>query len=122
MSKRKIEEINKHIKETIESEILPMLRMDGGGLDFISYKNGVVKVKLVGACSGCPMSEFTLKGMVEAILVDTVPEVKSVINLEDNLEEELTEKKSTKTPAKPLKTKAATKKSVAGKSIKARRK
>jgi len=120
MANRKIAEIKKDIKETIENDILPMLRMDGGGLDFIGYKNGVVEVRLSGACSCCPMSEITLKGMVEAVLMDAVPEVKSVVNLEDNFEDEFIKEKSTKSPIKPLKTKTAKSKSLAGKNLKAR--
>jgi Fe-S cluster biogenesis protein NfuA len=120
MVKRKIEEIKRDIKKTIENDILPMLRIDGGGLDFIGYKNGVVEVRLSGACSCCPMSEITLKGMVEAILVDAVPEVKLVVNLADNFEDEFIKEKSTKYPIKPLKTKTAKSKSLTGKSSKAR--
>jgi Fe-S cluster biogenesis protein NfuA len=122
MAKRKIVEIEKNIRNVIESDILPMLRMDGGGVDFISYKNGVVEVRLSGACSCCPMSEITLKGMVEAILVNAIPEVKSIVNLEENFEDELIKEESTKCPNKPLKTKTSKSESVAGKSTKARKK
>ena len=122
MPRRKISEIKKDIQKTIESDILPMLRMDGGGLDFVEYKNGVVKVRLVGACSDCPMSEITLKGMVEGVLVDAVPEVKSVVNLDDDFDDEQVEEKSTKSPTKPLKTKATTKKSLSSKSSNASKK
>lgn len=88
MPKRKKSEIEKDIQQVIENDISPMLRMDGGGLDFVGYKKGVVQVRLSGACSCCPMSELTMKGMVEAILVDAVPEVKSVENVDDDFEKE----------------------------------
>lgn len=63
------------IKEVIEEDIAPMLRQDGGDVEFVNFKDGIVEVKLKGACVGCPMASFTLKSMVEAILIDTIPEV-----------------------------------------------
>ena len=62
------------VKEAIE-KIRPLLQRDGGDIEFISLEEGVVKVKLQGACSGCPMSQMTLKNVVEQTIKSEVPEV-----------------------------------------------
>lgn len=60
-------------------KIRPFLQRDGGDIQLIDVQeDGVVKVKLTGACSGCPMSAITLKNAVESTLKQEVPEVKSV--------------------------------------------
>jgi Fe-S cluster biogenesis protein NfuA len=64
-------------KKAIE-KIRPMLQGDGGDIEFVSVEGGVVKVRLKGACSGCPMSQMTIKGAVERTLKKEVPEVESV--------------------------------------------
>ncbi len=56
----------------------PALRADGGDIELIDVVDGVVKVRLTGACGGCPMSQMTLKMGVEKVLKQQVPEVKSV--------------------------------------------
>ncbi len=71
------------VKEVIEKEISPLLAMDGGSIALVSAENGVVKVKLSGACAGCPMSQFTLANFVEATLKENVPEIKEVIAVDD---------------------------------------
>ena len=73
------------MREKIESalnEIRPFLQADGGDLELVDVSSdGVVKVKLTGACGGCPMSDMTLKMGVERQLKKSVPEVKEVISL-----------------------------------------
>jgi Fe-S cluster biogenesis protein NfuA len=60
-------------------KIRPMLQRDGGNVELIDVsEDGIVKVKLTGACSGCPMSTMTLKNAIEATIKQEVPEVKSV--------------------------------------------
>ena len=54
------------------------LQQDGGDIELVSVSNGVVKVRLKGACSGCPMSRMTLANFVETELKDAVPEIKRV--------------------------------------------
>ncbi len=68
-----IEKIEKALKE-----IRPSLQADGGDVDFVSVENGIVKVRLTGACGGCPMSQMTLKQGIEKFVKKTVPEVLSV--------------------------------------------
>ncbi len=73
------------MREKIESalnEIRPFLQADGGDVELVDVSSdGVVKVKLTGACGGCPMSDMTLKMGVERQLKKSVPEVKEVVSL-----------------------------------------
>ncbi len=65
--------------EKILAEIRPNLQMDGGDVELVEVSNdGIVKVKLTGACGGCPMSMLTLKMAIEKRLKDAIPEVKAV--------------------------------------------
>ncbi len=61
-------------------KIRPYIQRDGGDMEFVSVDaNGVVTVKLLGACVGCGLIDYTLKGGVEALLMDDIPEVTEVI-------------------------------------------
>lgn len=65
--------------EAVLAKIRPMLAADGGDVELVDVtKEGVVKVKLTGACGCCPMSQMTLKMGIEQVLKKEVPEVKSV--------------------------------------------
>jgi len=70
------------MREKVEKaldKIRPMLAADGGSVELVDVSNeGVVKVRLTGACGGCPMSSMTLKMGIERILKQEVPEVKKV--------------------------------------------
>lgn len=69
------------MREKVEAaleKIRPTLKADGGDIELIDVTDGVVKVKLTGACGTCPMSTMTLKMGVERILKEEVPEVKEV--------------------------------------------
>ncbi len=69
------------MKEKVEKvldEIRPMLIRDGGNVELVSIDDGVVKVRLQGACAGCPMSQMTLRNGIERVLKEKVPEVKAV--------------------------------------------
>ena len=65
------------VRKVLES-IRPNLQLDGGDVELVSITDGVVKVKLKGACAGCPCANMTLKMGIERILKEKVPEVKSV--------------------------------------------
>jgi Fe-S cluster biogenesis protein NfuA len=65
--------------EKVIEELRPFLQADGGNIEVIDVQDGVVKVKLVGACGSCPMSQMTLKRGVEARLKAKIPEIKEVI-------------------------------------------
>ena len=64
--------------EKVLKKIRPNLQADGGDIELIDVIDGVVKVKLTGACGTCPMSTMTLKMGVERILKEQIPEIKSV--------------------------------------------
>ncbi len=65
--------------EAAIQKIRPMLQADGGNVELVGVSaEGVVQVRLKGACSGCPMSQMTLKNGIERIIKKEVPEVKSV--------------------------------------------
>ncbi|MCP4369817.1 MAG: NifU family protein [Deltaproteobacteria bacterium] len=73
------------MKEKVEKaleKIRPMLQADGGDVELVDVEDGVVKVRLQGACAGCPMSQMTLKNGIEKILKEQIPEVKSVESAE----------------------------------------
>ncbi|MBN1930850.1 MAG: NifU family protein [Desulfobacterales bacterium] len=64
--------------QEIINKIRPNLQADGGDVELVEIEDGVVKVRLRGACAGCPMSQMTLKNMIERVLKKEVPGVKSV--------------------------------------------
>ena len=70
------------LREKVESalqKIRPSLQADGGDVQLVDVDNdGVVQVRLTGACQGCPMSQMTLKMGIEKILKQNIPEIKSV--------------------------------------------
>ena len=76
--------IEKKIEDTIQ-RIRPYIIGDGGDIEFHSYctETGVVCVKFLGACVGCVLLDFTLKGGVEALLMDAIPEITEVIAIEE---------------------------------------
>jgi Fe-S cluster biogenesis protein NfuA len=57
--------------------------MEGGSIELVGVDDGIVKVKLQGACAGCPMSQYTLVNFVEATLRERIPEVKGVVRVND---------------------------------------
>ena len=69
------------MKEQVEKsleKIRPSLQADGGDVELVDVKDGVVKVRPQGACAGCPMSQMTLKMGIEKLLKEEIPEVKYV--------------------------------------------
>ena len=74
-----LDEIEQKIVKILDQKIRPAVARDGGDIKFKEYKDGVVKVKLQGSCSGCPSSTMTLKQGVQNLLCHYLPEVKEVI-------------------------------------------
>jgi len=64
--------------EAVINDIRPMLQADGGDIELVDVEDGVVKVRLRGACAGCPGAQITLKMAVERRLKAAVPEVQRV--------------------------------------------
>jgi Fe-S cluster biogenesis protein NfuA len=76
-----IEMLKEKVQRALE-KVRPSLQADGGDVQLVDVdENGVVKVKLMGACGGCPMSQMTLKMGIEKVLKQNVPEVKSVVSV-----------------------------------------
>lgn len=70
------------MREKIESAldlIRPALKADGGDVELVDIKEGVVSVRLTGGCGCCPMSTMTLKNGIERVLKEAIPEVKEVV-------------------------------------------
>lgn len=66
---------------SIIDRLRPFLISDGGNLEFIKFEDGIVYVRLLGACSHCHMMEFTLKDGIEQAIMSEIPEVKEVRNI-----------------------------------------
>ena len=75
-------EIENKIKAVINT-IRPFLMSDGGDVEFVSFEDGVVYVKLLGACSSCPAADMTLESMVQEALTFEIPEVIKVVKVEE---------------------------------------
>ena len=73
-----LKEIEKKIIKILDQKIKPAVAKDGGDIKFKEFKDGIVKVKLQGSCSGCPSSMITLKQGVQNLLCHYIPEVKQV--------------------------------------------
>ncbi len=70
------------MREKVEgalAKIRPALQADGGDVELVDVDEGVVKVKLTGACAGCPVSTMTLKMGIERLLKEEIPDVKEVV-------------------------------------------
>lgn len=69
--------MKEQIEKTLE-EIRPMLALHAGNIEFVGMEDGVVKVRLLGTCRGCPLSQLTLKAGVEELLKERVAGVRQV--------------------------------------------
>ncbi len=70
--------MEKKIQAGLE-QIRPFLQRDGGDVEFVEYtQDHVVKIRLLGHCAGCPGAQMTVKGVVEKVLKESYPEIKSV--------------------------------------------
>jgi Fe-S cluster biogenesis protein NfuA len=71
------ETVEKRVQAAL-AEIKPQIQADGGDIELVAVENNVVKVRLQGACAGCPMAALTLKQGVERFIKQKVPEIQSV--------------------------------------------
>ena len=69
--------VKEKVAEVLD-QVRPALQADGGDVELVDVEGGVVKVRLKGACAGCPMSQMTLKMGIEAHLKKLIPEVERV--------------------------------------------
>ncbi len=75
-----MKEIENKIIDIIDN-LRPFLINDGGNIEFVKYENGIVYIKMMGACSNCEMLDLTLKDGIETAIMEEIPEVKEVINV-----------------------------------------
>ncbi|OGP71222.1 MAG: hypothetical protein A2Y80_06500 [Deltaproteobacteria bacterium RBG_13_58_19] len=73
----RVNDLKKALEEAL-AKIRPFLQRDGGDIELVEVSDGVAKVRLTGACKGCPMSQVTLKQGVERVLLKEVPGLKEV--------------------------------------------
>ncbi|XP_033886383.1 NFU1 iron-sulfur cluster scaffold homolog, mitochondrial [Acipenser ruthenus] len=81
------DEIVAMIKELLDTRIRPTVQEDGGDVIFKGFEDGVVKLKLVGSCTGCPSSTVTLKNGIQNMLQFYIPEVDEVEQVQDEVDE-----------------------------------
>lgn len=79
-----MENIEEQIKNVIH-KLRPYLQRDGGDIEYVDFKDGIVYVRMLGACAGCAMIDDTLKDGVEQILMEEVPGVLEVQNISSAL-------------------------------------
>ena len=72
-------DIVKRIQDILENYVKPAVEMDGGAIQFKSFKDGKVNLALQGSCSGCPSSMITLKAGIEGMMKRMIPEVQEVV-------------------------------------------
>ena len=82
-TKINIRPIIKDIKATLESKVKDNVATHGGEINFLSYDQGIVRLQMAGACSGCAMSKKTLHEGVERLLIHYVPEVRGLLGEDD---------------------------------------
>ena len=82
------EEVIKNIKWVLEEKVGPTVAQHNGKIEFVSYKKGVLKLLMAGACSGCAMSKMTLQQGVENMMKHYVPEVHTIESEDDETAKE----------------------------------
>lgn len=78
----------RNIEEFVNKEIRPYLSQHNGDIEVISFENGVLNVRLLGQCSGCPGAKHTIEDFVEVKIIEAIPQVKEV-SLNNDVSEEL---------------------------------
>lgn len=74
-------EVQQSLRARVEAaleRLRPALQADGGDVELLEIEDAVVRIKMLGACGGCPMSMMTLKAGIEVAVIDAVPEISSV--------------------------------------------
>jgi len=75
MENKLLEKVN----QVIQEKVRPALQEHGGDIDVLSLEGGVLKVKFLGQCAGCPSASLTRENLVENIITEAIPEIKSVV-------------------------------------------
>lgn len=76
--------MKKNEKKIIEiiDKLRPFLINDGGNIEYVKYEGNYVYIKMIGACANCQMLDITLKDGIESAIINEVPEVKGIINID----------------------------------------
>ena len=88
MTDRTNEEIIENIKHILDEKVAPSVAAHNGKINFISYDNGILKLQMAGSCSGCAMSQQTLRQGVETMMRHYVPEVMAIESEDDSTAKE----------------------------------
>lgn len=88
MTDRTNEEIIENIKHILDEKVAPSVAAHNGKINFISYENGILKLQMAGSCSGCAMSQQTLRQGVESMMRHYVPEVMAIESEDDTTAKE----------------------------------
>lgn len=72
-----MDEIQAKVEKQL-NEIRPYLISDGGDVEFVKFENGIVYIRMIGACSNCEYIDYTIKDNIESFLINEIPEVKEV--------------------------------------------
>ena len=75
-----MEEKEEKIQKIID-KLRPFLINDGGNIEFVKYEDNILYIKMMGACANCQMLDLTLRDGIAAAIINEVPEVKDVINI-----------------------------------------
>lgn len=70
------------VRRALENKVRPAIQLDGGDVELLGVENGVVTVRMFGACDGCPLSPVTLRAGIERILRDEIPDIREVVAIE----------------------------------------
>ena len=73
--------INKKIEKILD-DLRPYLINDGGNVEFIKFEDGIVYIKMLGACSQCELIDYTISDGIETVLINEIPEVKKVVKID----------------------------------------
>jgi Fe-S cluster biogenesis protein NfuA len=84
MTERTNEEIIENIKHILDEKVAPSVAAHKGKINYISYNDGILKLQMAGSCSGCRMSQLTLKQGVESMMRHYVPEVHTIESEDDD--------------------------------------
>nr|WP_156920644.1 NifU family protein [Thermicanus aegyptius] len=76
----KLMEVREKVEEVLD-KLRPFIQSDGGDVELLDVEDGIVKLRLLGACGSCPSSTITLKAGIERALMEKVPEVVEVIQV-----------------------------------------
>jgi len=74
--------VEEAVRKLIDQKIRPSVQLDGGDVEFLGIEDGVVRIRMFGACDGCPMSPVTLRAGIERILKEHFPQIRDVVAFE----------------------------------------